>query len=467
MNIPASIDELHSFLRNRDFTLPELVDSYTSRINSHKELNAFITVTDDYAYDRAKALQKIIDNNPNAFDELPLLGVPVAVKDLFLTKGIRTTAASKVLESYIPAYSATVFEKLENAGAILVGKTNCDAWAHGASGENSDFGATLNPWNKEVVPGGSSSGSAVAVASDMSLVSMGTDTGGSIRQPASFCNVYGLKPTYGTVSRYGVIAMSSSLDTVGHFAKNINDTKKVFEATRGEDRKDSTLKNFDYGKHLAKDKPKIGLPKEYFTEGLHPEVKVKVMSVAKLLEKAGHMVIDVSLPHTEYAIAVYYIVQPAEVSSNLGRYDGVRFGNSRDTFGAEAKRRIMLGTYALSSGYYDEYYAKAMKVRTLIRRDFDSVFSEVDALLSPTSPSLPFRIGEKSTDPLQMYLSDIYTVSANLAGVCGLSVPAGFSESNLPIGAQFIAPRFGENVLFKLAKELEQQTDYHTRKPSI
>jgi aspartyl-tRNA(Asn)/glutamyl-tRNA(Gln) amidotransferase subunit A len=466
MNSPTTISELHSSLKHKEYSLVELLDNYFSRIKSFdKDLNAFLTVTDDYAYTRAKNLQKVLSDNPNVFSEFPLFGVPIALKDLYLTRGIRTTAASKVLEDYVPAYSSTVFERLEEAGAILVGKTNCDAWAHGASGENSDFGATSNPWNRDYVPGGSSSGSAVSVSANFSLSAVGTDTGGSIRQPASFTNTVGFKPTYGAVSRYGVVAMASSLDTMGHFTRVVEDSKKIFEVTRGADGKDGTLvPDANYKKPSGK--IKIGIPKEYFADGLNSEVKKKVDDAIKILEK-DYEVSEVSLPHTKYAVAVYYIVQPAEVSSNLGRYDGVRYGNKRSEFGEEAKRRIILGTYSLSSGYYDAYYGKAMKVRTLICRDFDNVFSKVDALLTPTSPTPPFKLGEKKNDPLEMYLSDVYTVSANLSGIPGLSLPAGFSKEGLPIGVQLLAPRFSENTLFEIGNNYQRQTDWHTKTPNL
>ena len=462
MKNSKNIADLQKGLKNKDFSLSELVDNYLENISRNNDLNAFITVTDNYAQKKAHELGRVLEDNPKALDEFPLLGVVFALKDLYLTKGVKTTAASNVLKSYIPPYSATVFETLEKAGAILIGKTNCDAWAHGASGENSDFGPTKNPWNKEYVSGGSSSGSAVSVASDMSLVAMGTDTGGSIRQPASFCNVVGLKPTYGAVSRYGVISMASSLDSMGHFTNTVEDSEKIFSITKGEDGKDSTLKNY---KNISrKEKPVIGIPKEYFAKGLSSEVKTIVDKAIKTLSSKFEFV-EVSLPHTEYAISVYYIVQPAEVSSNLGRYDGVRFGNGRETFGAEAKRRIMLGTYVLSSGYYDAYYLKAMKVRSLICQDFDKVFDKVDALITPASPTPAFKIGEKAADPLSMYLADIYTVSANLAGIPGLAVPGGFSDNGLPIGFQLLAPRFGEETLFNIGKTFQELTNYHLEKP--
>lgn len=468
MNTPKNIKELHSGYKEGKFSVDEVVENYLARIKAFdKDLNAFITVTDDYARERAKKLQEALKDDKKVLNKMPLFGVPIAVKDMYLTKGIRTTAASNVLKDYVPAYSSTVFERLEGAGAILVGKTNCDAWAHGASGENSDFGPTKNPWNETRVPGGSSSGSAVSVAADMSLVAMGTDTGGSIRQPASFCGIYGFKPTYGAVSRYGVVAMASSLDSMGHMARNVDDVERVFMVTGGGDGKDATVKDFDYKKPAFDGKPRIGIPKEYFEEGLDPEVKEKVMAGVKVLENAGCEVAEVSLPHTKYGISVYYIVQPAEVSSNLGRYDGIRYGNGRDSFGAEAKRRIMLGTYVLSSGYYDAYYNKAMKVRTLIRKDFEEVFKKVDALVAPVSPTTAFKLGERSHDPLSMYLADIYTVSANLAGTPGLSVPAGVSSDGLPIGMQILGDRFSESKIFHIAKMFEEKTDYHNMTPKL
>ena len=393
----------------------------------------------------------------DAFKKYPLLGVVVSHKDLFLTKGIRTTASSNVLKDYVPSYSGTVVKKLEEAGSIIIGKTNCDAWAHGASGENSDFGPTKNPWNKEYVPGGSSSGSVAAVAANFTMFATGTDTGGSIRQPANFSGVVGFKPTYGAVSRYGVIAMASSLDSVGHFTRTVKDSRKIFEITKGEDFKDSTLKNASYSKTKAK--VKIGIPKEYFIEGLDKEVANEVKRCASILEKNGIILEEISLPHTKYAISVYYIIQPAEVSSNLARYDGIRFGEGRDSFGDEAKRRIMLGTYVLSSGYYDTYYLKAMKVRTKIIEDFENAFEKVDAIIAPVSPTPAFKIGEKASDPLKMYLADIFTVAANIAGIPGLAIPSAFTKNSLPLGFQLLGPRFSENVLFDLGELFENITN--------
>lgn len=467
MELPSTIAATQDGLVKGDFKVIDLVEEYLKRIKSFdKDLNAFITVTDSHAINEAKKADEIISNKgKEAFKEHPLLGTVFSMKDVYLTKGIKTTAASKVLENYIPQYSSTVYERLERAGAILIGKNNCDAWAHGASGENSDFGPTKNPWNKEYVPGGSSSGPAAAVAADMALFSMGTDTGGSIRQPASFTNLVGFKPTYGAVPRYGVVAMASSLDSMGHFTHTVEDTETIFNVTKGEDAKDATLKNSQ--SQSSKSKFKVGIPKEYFGEGLDAEVKELILSQIEVLKNGGIEFVEVSIPHTKYAIDVYYIVQPAEVSSNLGRYDGIRYGNDRIKFGDEAKRRIMLGTYVLSSGYYDAYYAKAMKVRSLLANDFEKVFEKVDALIAPVSPTPPFKIGEKSDDPLAMYLADIFSVSANLVGIPGLSIPAGFAKSGLPVGFQIMGPRFGEHALFEIGKMYQHATSWHKERPKL
>jgi aspartyl-tRNA(Asn)/glutamyl-tRNA(Gln) amidotransferase subunit A len=460
MNIPLTIKKTQEGLLKGDFTAVQLVDAYLSRITKFdKELNSFLTLSEELAYLQAKKADELIENmGEEAFKKHPLLGVVVAHKDLFLTKGIRTTAASNVLKDYVPAYSATVVERLEKAGTITIGKTNCDAWAHGASGENSDFGPTKNPWNKEYVPGGSSSGSATSVASQFALIATGTDTGGSIRQPANFCGVVGFKPTYGAVSRYGIVAMASSLDSVGHFAMSVEDIEKVYQVTKGPDGKDGTIA--DEKDKKAKGKFKIGIPKEYFIKGLDPEVEKSVREVAKVFEKQGMELVDISLPHTEYAISVYYIVQPAEVSSNLGRYDSVRYGNERKAFGDEAKRRIMLGTYALSAGYYDAFYLKAQKVRSRIIEDFKKAFEKVDVLLAPVSPTPAFKLGEKAKDPLQMYLADILTVAANVAGIPGLSIPSGFTRKGLPLGFQLMGPRFSESRLFEMGKLYEKAVNW-------
>lgn len=459
MKTTLTIKDTQEGLIKKEFSAVELVDSYLGEIKRQdKDINAFITVTEDLAYKKAKEVDGIMASINDPFRQYPLLGATVGYKDLYLTKGVRTTAASKVLESYIPAYSSTVFTKMEKAGGIMIGKTNCDAWAHGASGENSDFGVTKNPWNKEYVPGGSSSGSAAAVASGMSLVSMGTDTGGSVRQPANFCGVVGLKPTYGAISRYGVIAMASSLDTIGSFGHSVGDVETIFNTIKGEDGQDATVKNFEHGK--SKSDFTVGIAKEYFMEGLDSEIEENVNKAIDVYKKMGVKIKEISLPHTKYAIPVYYIIQPAEVSSNLGRYDGVRYGEDREKFGAEAKRRIMLGTYVLSAGYYDAFYSKAQKVRSKIIADFDSAFNEVDAIISPVSPTPPFKIGDKSDDPLLMYLADVYTASVNLAGIPGLAIPFEFSKKGLPLGFQLLGPRFSENTLFELGKKFHNEIEY-------
>lgn len=459
MNLPLTIKETQEGLKNKKFSSVELVDNYLAQIKKYNsEYNIFLTVSEEEAYKKAKELDK-----NGTYDE-PLSGIVTSYKDIFLTEGIRTTAGSKILDNFVAPYSATSVKKLENAGAITIGKVNCDAFAHGASGENSDYGDTKNPWNKDYVPGGSSSGSAASVSSNMSLISLGSDTGGSVRQPANFCNLVGLKPTYGAISRYGVIAMSSSLDTVGSFAHTIDDIEIMFDTLRGEDGFDGIVKNFNPEKLEKGKKIKLGIAKEYFNEGLDKEVEEKIQEVIKTYQKIGVEVVDISLPHTKYGVAVYYILQPAEVSSNLGRFDGIRYGNDRSTFGQEAKRRIMLGSFVLSSGYYDAYYEKALKVRTKMVEDFENAFNEVDAIISPVSPSTPFKIGENASDPLKMYLEDVYTTTANIVGIPGLSIPAGFSKNKLPLGFQLLGPRFSEYKLFEIGKMYHKETDY---KPTV
>ena len=449
IDLPLTIKETQEGLMNKKFSAVELVDSYLARINKYnKELNIFLTVTEDEAYKKAKWADKILSN-------YPLLGVTVAHKDLFLTKGVRTTAGSKVLESYVPTYSATIVDRLEKAGAIMIGKTNCDAWAHGSSGENSDFGATKNPWNKNYVAGGSSSGSAAALSANMALISTGTDTCGSIRVPANFNYLVSLKPTYGVISRYGVIAMASSLDCVGPLGHSVDDVKQIFDVIKGKDGFDSTVIEKTNGEK-PNSKLKIGIAKEFFGEGLDKAINV--------FKKLGIEIKEVNMPTTKYAISVYYIIQPAEVSSNLARFDGIRYGSTRQNFGDEAKRRIMLGSYVLSSGYYDAYYLKAMKVRTKIKEEVDDVFSQVDALIAPVSPTPPFKIGEKTKDPLKMYLTDIFAATANLTGIPSLALPFGFTKDNLPLGFQLMGPRFSEETLFSLGKMFEKETGY---KPKV
>ena len=448
-DLPLTIKETQEGLMDKKFSAVELVDSYLAKINKYnKELNIFLTVTEDEAYKKAKWADKILSN-------YPLLGVTVAHKDLFLTKGVRTTAGSKVLESYVPTYSATIVDRLEKAGAIMIGKTNCDAWAHGSSGENSDFGATKNPWNKNYVAGGSSSGSAAALSANMALISTGTDTCGSIRVPANFNYLVSLKPTYGVISRYGVIAMASSLDCVGPLGHSVDDVKQIFDVIKGKDGFDSTVIEKTNGEK-PNSKLKIGIAKEFFGEGLDKAINV--------FKKLGIEIKEVNMPTTKYAISVYYIIQPAEVSSNLARFDGIRYGSTRQNFGDEAKRRIMLGSYVLSSGYYDAYYLKAMKVRTKIKEEVDDVFSQVDALIAPVSPTPPFKIGEKTKDPLKMYLTDIFAATANLTGIPSLALPFGFTKDNLPLGFQLMGPRFSEETLFSLGKMFEKETGY---KPKV
>lgn len=466
-DLPITISGLQKDLIKKTYSAVEVVENYLARIRAfNDELNVFNTVAEEMAYKQAKMVDRIIfEKEEKALDEYPLLGVVVAHKDLFLTKGVRTTASSKVLESFVPEYSSTIVERMERAGAIMIGKTNSDAWGHGSSGENSDYGPTKNPWDRSRVPGGSSSGSAVAVAGGMAMVGTGTDTGSSVRLPASFCNLVGLKPTYGAVSRYGVVAFASSLDSIGHVTQMVGDSRQVFEVTAGEDKKDGTLKNSP--KDSLGKKWRIGVPREYFDGGMDEEVAGIVKDVIGTYEKLGADIVEVSLPHTKYAVAVYYIVQPAECSSNLGRYDGVRFGNGRETFGDEAKRRIMLGTYVLSAGYYDAYYLRAMKVRSKLIEDFDKAYAQVDAILAPVSPTPPFKLGEKSDDPLAMYLSDIFTVSANLAGIPGLAIPGGFTKDGLPIGFQLMGPRFSEAKLFELGEMYQGVTKWHERRANL
>jgi len=416
-----------------------------------------------------------------------LTGIPLALKDIFLTKGIRTTCGSKILADFIAPYDATAWTKLQERGAILLGKLNQDEFAMGSSCEGSAFGATRNPWNIDCIPGGSSGGSAAAIAAQQAIATLGTDTGGSIRQPASHCGCVGLKPTYGRVSRYGVIAYASSLDQVGPMTRDVRDAAIMLGAIAGYDPLDSTSVDRsvpDYTSSLLADVKgmKIGLPKEYYIDGLHPDVKNALEAAIETYRGLGAEFVDISLPHTDYAVACYYLIATAEASSNLARYDGVRFGHRADNcaglkemylqsrsegFGTEVKRRIMLGTYALSSGYYDAYYIKAQKVRTLIMQDFLKAFEKVDVILTPVAPTPAFKIGEKASDPLQMYLSDIFTIPVNLAGTCGLSVPAGMSNSGLPIGLQLIGRPFGEEAIIRAGYAFEQATAWHTLKATI
>lgn len=454
-----TIKEAQEGLRKRQFSSVELTQACLDQIEKfNPEINAFLTVN-EHAIDEARKADAARENGSNGL----LLGIPIALKDMYMTKEMRTTAASNVLKNYIPQYDATVVRKLKDAEAIILGKLNHDAWAHGASGENSDFGPTKNPWNKEYVPGGSSSGSAAAVATDMTIAASGTDTGGSIRQPASFTNTVGLKPTYGLVSRYGIIAMASSLDSIGHFTKTVEDSAIYLNVTAGNDPLDATTTKNNIPNYLDSISAgikglRIGVPKEYFAMGLDLGIKKNIEEVLEILEGLGGEIVEISLPHTEYALACYYIIVPSEISSNLARYDGIRYGNDRTHFGNEATRRIILGTFTLSSGYYDAYYKKAMQVRTLIKRDFKKAFEKVDAIISPVSPTPPWKLGEKVNDPLKMYLSDVYTVIANLAGIPGLTVPSGFT-GDLPTGFQILGPQFSEKLLFRIGHEFEQTNE--------
>src|SRR5258708_3665524 len=455
MKLLKKISELQKDLLDKKYTATQIVDSYLANINGKKDLNVFITVTDEIAYKEAKKVDEDIKIlGEKAFIEKPLLGAVVAHKDIFLTKNVRTTAASNVLKDYVPAYSATVVKRLKDAGAIMIGKVNCDAWAHGSSGENSDFGPTRNPYNRDFVPGGSSSGSAVSVATEMSLLATATDTCGSVRLPANYCGIVGLKPTYGAISRYGVLAMASSLDCVSPMANDVDGVRRMFNVMKGEDGYDGTVTNPKPVK--VKSKLRVGIPKEFFSDRINIEVRNEIERAIEKLKKKGIEFVDINLPHTKYAISTYYIIQPAEVSSNLGRFDGVRFGASRDKFGAEAKRRIMLGTYVLSSGYYDQYYAKAMKVRAIIVGEVNKVFESVDAIIAPVAPTPPFKIGEKITDPLAMYLTDIFAATANLTGIPSIAIPSGMTRNGLPLGFQLMGPRFGEDILFKLGELYER-----------
>jgi aspartyl-tRNA(Asn)/glutamyl-tRNA(Gln) amidotransferase subunit A len=471
-----SVKELSKKLASGELTSIEITKAYLEQIKKvDNDIHAFLTVSEKEAL---AAAQESDARRKEGSTLSALDGVPMALKDVLLTKDIRTTASAKMLENYIPLEDATAVKKLKEAGCILLGKNNNDAWAHGGSTENSDFGPTKNPWNQDHVPGGSSGGSAAAVAALEAPFTLGTDTGGSIRQPAGFCGVGGLKQTYGLVSRYGLIAMASSLDVVGPMAKTVEDAALVLSAIAGADGKDATSAGSKPKDYLSSIKDgvkglKIGLPREYFGEGLDPEVKSAVMTAAKELEKAGAQLIDVSLPNTEYGIATYYVIQPAEVSSNLGRFDGVHYGyaskdgknlidhyfkSRSEAFGSEAKRRIMLGTYVLSAGYYEAYYNKAMKVRTIIKRDFEEVFKKVDLILGPTSPTPAFKFGSHQDDPLAMYLEDAYTVNANLAGIPALALPCGLAKNDLPIGFQLMGPHFSEDLVFKAGHAYEEQT---------
>ncbi len=479
-----NLSELRSGLDEKKFSSVELTKTYLEKINKNKDLNCYIEICNDISLESAKDADKLIASGKKS----KLLGIPVAVKDIILTKGIKTTCASKMLANFIPPYDATVTAKLKEDGAVIIGKTNMDEFAMGSSNENSFFGSVKNPWNKERVPGGSSGGSAVAVSAQLAPLALGTDTGGSIRQPAAFCGVVGLRPTYGRVSRYGVVAYASSLDQVGIFAKNVKDCAAATKVISGHDKYDATSADIevpDFEAEAGKDikNLRLGVPKEYFVKGLNPEIEKAVKDAINVYTKLGAEIVEISLPNTEYAVPCYYVLAPAEASSNLARYDGIRYGHrAKDTlnlyelycksrtegFGDEVKRRIMIGAYVLSSGFYDAYYLRAQKVRSLIYNDFQNAFKDkCDLVISPTTPTSAFKIGEKSADPLEMYLNDIFTIPVNLAGLPGISIPCGFDSNNLPIGLQLIGNLWQESTIIRAAAAYEAETQWHTKFPEV
>jgi aspartyl-tRNA(Asn)/glutamyl-tRNA(Gln) amidotransferase subunit A len=480
-----TIHEAHELLRQRKISSTELTKSMLKRIAEVEgKIHACVTVAEDIALQEANRVDDYIKSG----DAITTLsGVPTLIKDVMCTKGIRTTCSSRMLENFVPPYDATVVERLKVQRAVIIGKTNMDEFAMGSSTEHSAFFATHNPWDLSRVPGGSSGGSAAAVAADEAIYALGSDTGGSIRQPAALCSVVGLKPTYGLVSRFGLIAFASSLDQIGPLTKDVTDCALVMNVIAGHDSRDSTSVPYtvpDYTRQLIPDIKglKIGIPKEYLVEGMQNKVREALQAaISKLRELGAEIDWEVSLPHTKYALAVYYILAPSEASANLARYDGVKYGFSEPEasnviettertrqfgFGAEVKRRIMLGTYALSAGYYDAYYLKAQKVRALIKREFDEAFEKYDALVTPTSPVVPFKLGERLEDPMQMYLSDICTLPLNIAGIPAISIPAGFAD-NLPIGMQIMGRPFSEETLLRIAFAYEQATDWHEKRPPL
>ncbi len=471
--------ELLDLLYQKRTSAYELTQSIFSRIEKRKKINAFITLLKESALEQARQIDNQYSNNKITKEQF-IAGIPMAIKDNICLKSFPATCGSKILSNFKPPYNASIVNRINHHGGIIIGKTNMDEFAMGSSTETSYFGPTLNPHNLDCIPGGSSGGSAASVADDQTILAIGSDAGGSIRQPAALCGIVGMKPTYGLVSRYGLIAFASSLDQIGGFTKDVKDMGLLLNVIAGYDNRDSTSVNIekqDYYSDIEKiniKQIKIGIPKEYFIEGMDKEVKERIEQVIKLLEKEDVILEQISLPHTEYAVADYYIIAPSEASSNLARYDGVKYGfrsdseesnhnliqmyfnTRREGFGSEVKRRILLGTYALSSGYYDAYYLKAQQVRTLIKQDFDNAFKKCDCILTPTSPTPAFKIGEKTNDPLQMYLSDIFTISTNLAGLPGISIPAGKNSQGLPIGVQLMAKHFDEKRLLQVAYAIEK-----------
>lgn len=477
-----TLTEIREALRQGKTNSVAITQAMLDRIvATDNKIKSYLTVTDEMALEQAAAA----DRRRAQGEDTPLLGIPVAVKDIICTTGVPTTAGSKILEGFIPPYDAFVVTQLKQAGAVILGKTNTDEFAMGSSTENSAYFVTANPWDRERVPGGSSGGSAAAVAARFAYGALGTDTGGSVRQPASFCNLVGLRPTYGRLSRWGVIAFASSLDQIGTFGRTVADCAAIFQVTTGYDRRDSTSLNepvADYEAALTGDIQglRVGVPQEYFIEGMEPDVETAVRSAIAILEELGAEIVEISLPHTRYALPIYYLIAPAEASANLARYDGVRYGprvegadmidsvkKTRALFGAEVKRRIMLGTYALSAGYYDQYYGRALKGRTLIKNDFLEAFKKVDIIATPTSPTTAFKIGEKVDDPLSMYLADIFTLPLNLSASCGLSVPCGFDHQGLPIGLQLIGNTLQEATILNAAYAYEQATEWVKQMPDI
>jgi aspartyl-tRNA(Asn)/glutamyl-tRNA(Gln) amidotransferase subunit A len=477
-----TIHEAQDKLRHGEISSVDLTESVLERITTVEDkVQAYISVQEDLALQMAR----FADERRATGEDHSLLGIPLGIKDAIITQGVPTTAGSAILENYIPPFDATAVTHLREVGAVFLGKTNTDEFTMGSSTEHSVFYPTHNPWNLTRVPGGSSGGSASAIAADEALGALGTDTGGSIRQPASYCGIVGLKPTYGRVSRYGLIAHGSSLDQIGPLTKDVEDAAILFSCLAGHDPRDSTSLNVPVPDYVAEMKQggdlkglKVGVPKEYFIEGLAAGVEAVVRAAIDQLAALGAEIVDVSLPNTKYGIPAYYLISTAEASANLSRYDGVRYGLRRDGsdmwdtfrqtreagFGSEVKRRIMLGTYALSAGYYDAYYLKAQQVRTLLRRDFEKAFETVDVMVSPAAPDVAFEIGSKVDDPLQMYLTDVFTVTLNLAGICGISVPCGFSDG-LPVGLQIIGPALGESAILRAAYQYEQATKWHQQRP--
>ncbi|MDA8077719.1 MAG: Asp-tRNA(Asn)/Glu-tRNA(Gln) amidotransferase subunit GatA [Nitrospiraceae bacterium] len=477
------VQELLDMMRRGEATASEVIRSVYARIdNVEDRIRAYVTLSREEAMKMADKA----DEDMKAGDVKPLSGIPIAIKDNMCTLGIRTTCSSKILRNFIPPYESTVTKRLLEGGYVLTGKTNLDEFAMGSSTENSGLQVTRNPWDTGRIPGGSSGGSAAAVAADECIAALGSDTGGSIRQPASLCGVVGMKPTYGRVSRYGLVAFASSLDQIGPITKNVTDCSLMLNAISGRDPLDSTsapVETPDFSSFVGREIKgmRIGIPKEYFIEGMDPEVEAAVREAVRRMEGLGAAPVEVSLPHTGYAVAAYYILCTSEASSNLARYDGVKYGfraggkdlmdmymrSRAEGFGPEVKLRIMLGTYALSSGYYDAYYKKAQQVRTLIKNDFERALTDVDILVTPTSPTAAFKLGEKTDDPLQMYLADIFTISVNLAGVPAVSIPCGFTSGNLPMGLQLIGRHFDEGTLLQAAYAYEQSTEWHKRKPAL